>query len=613
MKHFTQVLAAWWRLPLIKISTVVLGLVLSYSLILGYAYSQYQTRLQNSGSYQAGLLAKYPAQALVGVNGLTKILQPVVHSMAVKPVYILVTDPQNRVLQSFNPSNLKPEPLSIRDQASQWFGSRVLNSSNSTESYLEYSAPVLQDADLYAFVRIGYKHGLMAFLASHQTYIWLALLPAALLLMFMPLMLGGAHQLPGEAHYYADYEKLLTERDRRELAEIGEPKKQVQQTFEVLTGRCKQLHKERFTLHTSAKVLAYQKSKSDSILRSLPDAVMVLDETGCVTYVNKPFLLWYQLEHNQVVGKLPYQWCERANMLEFLARFRGRVARKVDTAELDHNPPGKPGAYIRTTAFPVFSSKDEKNINSTLLVFSDVTKETMAQQARDEFAAALAHELKTPLHAIGMYAESLMSDECEETQYRIEYADLIATEIEHVTDLVRNMLNITRIETGNLSINRKTTKLSDLINSVVTNLGSTADESSVKLINNVPTGLEPVYLDKDLLRIALNNLLSNAIKYNREGGEVKVEYVDDGAEMALVVSDTGIGISEADQEKIFDKFYRSEDELARAKQGNGLGLALAKEIIELHGGTMELQSTKGVGSEFSIKLKKVSVPLAEAA
>jgi len=373
------------------------------------------------------------------------------------------------------------------------------------------------------------------------------------------------------------------------------------------------LRTDRFTLYSSAKVLAYQKTSAESILRSIPDGVLVLDESGCVTYANKPFLQWYQLNANQIIGKLPYQWCERSELLEFVTRYRGSLVRRPETGKLDINPPGKPDAQIRVCSYPVFSSKDEQTIANTLLVFTDVTKEVLAQNSRDDFTAALAHELKTPLHAIGMYAETLLGEECEDEELRVEFADLITTEVENLTDLVRNMLSITKIETGNLSINRKTTKLNDLVNNIVRTLEGNAKEDNIKLIIRMPEGLDSVRLDKDLMRIAINNLMSNAIKYNRPNGEVRLEVIDTPEHTKIVISDTGIGIDNEDLKHVFDKFYRSDDDLAREKQGNGLGLSLVKEIINLHGGKLDVESVKGQGSVFTISLSKSNAPLAEVA
>ncbi|MCF6192998.1 MAG: ATP-binding protein, partial [Kangiellaceae bacterium] len=113
-----------------------------------------------------------------------------------------------------------------------------------------------------------------------------------------------------------------------------------------------------------------------------------------------------------------------------------------------------------------------------------------------------------------------------------------------------------------------------------------------------------IYADKELLRIAVNNLLTNAIKYNKQGGQVILTLEETDNDFIISVQDNGIGISAQDQEHIFDKFYRSEDELVRTETGHGLGLSLVKQIVQLHHGLIKIDSSPGEGTEFSIRLEK---------
>ena len=402
----------------------------------------------------------------------------------------------------------------------------------------------------------------------------------------------------------------------RAVASLAGSRAETLSTEDIISGVRRQvqtLRKESKLLKTSTRVLAFQKSNAESILRSLPEGILVMETTGQVTFVNQQFLRWYQLTSEDVMGKLPQEWCTRHELTAFLKRFCGTLARRSEKAPLDREPPGKPGAVLSAVAYPMFSARDEGTINNTLVVFSDVTSEVSAQASRDEFAAALAHELKTPLHAIGLQAEMLMDLEELDQATCVEAANFIQEEVDHVSDLVRNMLNITRIESGSLSINRKLTKFADLVNNAIENLESMAAEQQVVIQRHMPDAMEASYLDKDLLRVAVNNFLSNAIKYNKPGGEVRVSLSETDAQITMVVEDTGIGIPEADRARIFEKFYRSDDATVRARPGHGLGLSLAREIIELHNGTISVESEAGKGTRFTVRLKRMNIPLQEAA
>ncbi|MCZ6713874.1 MAG: ATP-binding protein, partial [Deltaproteobacteria bacterium] len=135
----------------------------------------------------------------------------------------------------------------------------------------------------------------------------------------------------------------------------------------------------------------------------------------------------------------------------------------------------------------------------------------------------------------------------------------------------------------------------------------------LNLTLEVPREFTPIYVDKDLLRVAINNLLTNAIKYNRKGGSVTLSAEEPEEAICICVRDTGVGISVDDRRRIFDKFFRAGDSETQAASGHGLGLTLANQIVELHGGRIELSSEPGEGSEFSIVLPKNPALLREPA
>ena len=141
-----------------------------------------------------------------------------------------------------------------------------------------------------------------------------------------------------------------------------------------------------------------------------------------------------------------------------------------------------------------------------------------------------------------------------------------------------------------------------MLGDVTENLGRTAKQSDVRIELDIPRDLSPVLVDKDLFRVALNNLMTNAIKYNHPAGTVTMKAEETDEAILIHVSDTGIGIAPEDRERIFDKFYRSDDDEVRLRSGHGLGLPLARQIVELHEGELSLKSEPGRGSTFTITL-----------
>ena len=186
----------------------------------------------------------------------------------------------------------------------------------------------------------------------------------------------------------------------------------------------------------------------------------------------------------------------------------------------------------------------------------------------------------------------------------IEAANVIHDEVGRLSSLISNLLSMTKIEMGTMSLDRKRVKLHELVRDVFDNITRSAHGMDIQFDLEVPPEISAVSLDKDLIRIAFNNLMTNAIKYNQPGGRVLVSAEENDEEILVRVRDTGIGIEAEDQARIFDKFYRSENEQVRQRTGHGLGLSLAREIVHLHYGELEVSSRAGQGSEFTVRFRK---------
>ena len=221
-----------------------------------------------------------------------------------------------------------------------------------------------------------------------------------------------------------------------------------------------------------------------------------------------------------------------------------------------------------------------------------------------DFVAHVAHELKSPLNTLGLYAEALQGERGEDAEFRVEATNVFRDEVERLATLVNNLLSITQIEMGSLNIDKQRVKLKDLLEDAFEQVSRSSRAAGLRLSVNLPPEISAVAVDKQLLRIAINNLLVNAVKYTEPGGEVELSAVETAEAIQISVRDTGIGIAEQDRERIFDKFYRAEDERVRKLDGHGLGLSLARDIVSLHRGRLIVNSAPGKGSEFVIELWK---------
>jgi signal transduction histidine kinase len=259
---------------------------------------------------------------------------------------------------------------------------------------------------------------------------------------------------------------------------------------------------------------------------------------------------------------------------------------------------------LAINGYPLFSPKENADIQGTLVVIRDVTQSALAEASRAEFVTHLGHELKTPLHTLMLYSEILLDGDQADAGSRIQAVNAVHDEVERLVDLVNNLLSITRIEMGSLDLHKQRTRLPDLLEDIRLSLGRAAEQAGIRLDFKLPKDINAIEVDKDLLRIAINNLVSNAIKYNNPGGSVTIEAEETAEAVLIRVRDTGLGITAEERGRIFEKFYRGDRDEIRARGGHGLGLSLTREIIDLHEGEISVESEPGHGSTFTISLWK---------
>jgi signal transduction histidine kinase len=190
---------------------------------------------------------------------------------------------------------------------------------------------------------------------------------------------------------------------------------------------------------------------------------------------------------------------------------------------------------------------------------------------------------------------------------RREYANTLDAEVDRMAQLITNLLQLSRIQLGNLSAQRSFVRPAPLIADQAGSLRAAAEERKLTLTIAVPENLPAVHGDKDLLGVVVTNLVSNAIKYTRPGGRILVAASAVAGGISIEVSDTGVGIPKEDQGRVFERFVRSQQEWVQRQPGSGLGLSLVKEIVEIHDGQISLESDEGHGT-----LVRIWLPCREA-
>ena len=236
------------------------------------------------------------------------------------------------------------------------------------------------------------------------------------------------------------------------------------------------------------------------------------------------------------------------------------------------------------------------------LVFTNVKRELHLSRLKSDFVANVSHELKTPLALIRLFAETLELGRVPGEEKARQYYRVINKESQRLTQLINNILDFSRIEAGRKEYRFVPTDVGAVVRDVVEAYRFPIEQQGFTLDLQIADDIPEVAVDPEALSQALLNLVNNAIKYSRDDYYLGLEVAKDDGHLVIAVTDHGVGIPRAEQDRIFEKFYRVENTLVHDTKGSGLGLALVRHIMEAHRGRVELVSTPGEGSTFRLIL-----------
>lgn len=341
--------------------------------------------------------------------------------------------------------------------------------------------------------------------------------------------------------------------------------------------------------------ISSEKNRLDAILTGMGEGVMVTDQSGEVTLVNPAFCSMFgtspEVQGRQIleITRHPdlYQACR-----EVLAERRERrqeLSFGSGQAALVHWAPLLEGEALR----------------GVVAVFHDVTALKKVERIRRDFVANVSHELRTPVTVIKGYAETLRSSAvADDPQRREKFLEIIHNHAERISTLVRDLLILSELESGEVQMHPQEIQVEPAVKHALLLVEQRAEEKDVAMEFVGPDRTSSVMVDRSRLDQILINLLDNAVKYSGHGGKVTVEAVVEGGLVKISVRDTGMGIPEKDLPRVFERFYRVDEARSRDRGGTGLGLSIVKHLVQLHGGSVSVESTPGVGSVFSFTLPR---------
>ncbi|MBN1826688.1 MAG: PAS domain-containing protein [Candidatus Eisenbacteria bacterium] len=360
--------------------------------------------------------------------------------------------------------------------------------------------------------------------------------------------------------------------------------------MDMTVTRVTALTRVKDELIIKSRLLNYEKKRMEMILDAFPDGLIVTDLLKNVVLVNRRALNYLGINDDGA----------GVRELEGHPEFR-RLVREAEKTGRTVLPVEK-GARERNILFSRIPLAAGERTAGTLYTMRDVTAQEASQRAQAEFLSQVTHELKAPLNTVITFVEELAEGEDLTPEERKDFCNTLNAETTRMAQLISNLLQLSRIQMGNLSVRFSFIKPAALLKEQSESLRRQAEGKAQRFTVRVPEYLPALAGDKDLLGVAINNLISNAIKYTPEGGEITVSAQEGDGAIEVEVQDTGFGIPEGALDKIWERFYRSEQEEVRKLNGSGLGLSLVKEIVEAHEGEITVESEVGAGTRFRFRL-----------
>jgi two-component system phosphate regulon sensor histidine kinase PhoR len=320
-----------------------------------------------------------------------------------------------------------------------------------------------------------------------------------------------------------------------------------------------------------------------AVLERMTDGVLIADVAGRVTFSNPAAGRLFESPDPE--GRTVAEVLRHYKLVEAWQRCQQERELQSESVELPRRH-----LFLQLVAIP------DQDTDGSLLLVQDLTRVRRLETVRRDFISNLSHELRTPLASLKALTETLRGGALEDPKAANHFLESIETEVDAMTQMAGELLELTRIESGQLPLEFKPVSAASLLVSVTDRMRAQAERAGVELRLGSSQEISEIRADAPRLEQVLVNLVHNAVKFTNPGGEVTLSAkVDDGF-VHFSVQDTGVGIPADDLERIFERFYKADR--ARSSGGTGLGLSIARHIVEAHGGKIWAESVEGRGSTF---------------
>jgi two-component system, OmpR family, phosphate regulon sensor histidine kinase PhoR len=346
-------------------------------------------------------------------------------------------------------------------------------------------------------------------------------------------------------------------------------------------------------LRQQVTTLTAEQGRLAAVLENMADGVLITDSMGRVSLINPAAARLLEVDLESSIGRTFAEVARHHRLIELWQQGCGQPEEEVGIVELSRQ-----GLFLQM----IVTSLATGGRSSCLVILQDLTRIRRLETVRRDFISNISHELRTPLASLKALVETLRDGALEDPPAAHRFLDRAEEEVDALTQLVQELLELSRIESGQVPLRLEPTPVSEVILPAVERLRSQAERNGLLLEVDLPADLPPVLVDARRVQQVVGNLVHNAIKFTPEKGKISIRAEVKASDQTVVirVSDTGVGMPAAEQSRIFERFYKADR--ARSGGGTGLGLAIARHLVQAHGGQIWLKSKEGQGSTFYFSL-----------
>lgn len=496
---------------------------------------------------------------------------------------LVLSDSHHQVAEM---DNHRSRPEVVEAVNSKSSGSSIRYSDTIEEEMLYFAIPVYENNNLQGIVRTARSLSFIrSILIEDIKSYFLFFVILAIVTIFLSWRLTNGIVKPLET--VTDTAAKISQGDLSQRIPVRKYNSEIEKLAEMFNHMAAELEDK-------INEISQEKNRIEVILKSMVDGVIAVDKEGKVVLTNPAARKIFNIDENKIKGKelISSLFSHRIDMyLQRAFDQKESISREIKYK----NPDQK---IIQATFIPLLA--DDDSINGGVIVLTDITELRKLETVRNDFVANVSHELRTPLTSMVGYLDTLLESDIKDPETRNKFLKIIKEETDRLSVLIKDLLNLSKIESQNIDL--KAENFKKVLDKVINLLKTNAEKKNIELKLDIPEELPLVYMVREQIEQVLINLIDNAVKYTPKNGEIKIKAEKKGDKVYFSIEDNGIGIPQADQERIFERFYRVDKARSRELGGTGIGLSIVKNIIKQHGSEIKLESREGEGSKFSFYL-----------